>query len=133
MAHCPGIIRRMRSSWACAGLRVAYATLKSDTSTRSVLPHLQFIRPRPWGEIHYHLWCFPISGTCTCTIIPRILDEGGACHAKIGPSKKVVRANHFSLPKLALPQTTLKWSGLPKVVRVYQLAENRSLPSDLCV
>ena len=50
--------------------------------------------------------------------------------------RKVVRADHFWLPKLVRHRTTFgcqKWSGLPKVVRVYQLAGNRSLPSDVCV
>ena len=35
--------------------------------------------------------------------------------------QKLVRADHFSLPKLVRPRTTFgcqKWSGLPKVVRV---------------
>ena len=34
--------------------------------------------------------------------------------------QKLVRADHFSLPKLVRPRTTFgyqKWSGLPKVVR----------------
>ena len=36
--------------------------------------------------------------------------------------QKLVQADHFSLPKSVRPRTTFgyqKWSGLPKVVRVY--------------
>ena len=58
-------------------------------------------------------------------------DPGPLFAAKIGPTP-----DHFSLPKLVRPRTTFgyqKWSGLPKVVRVYQLAGNRSSPSEVCV
>ena len=63
-------------------------------------------------------------------------DRGRPLSRENRSGRKVVRADHFWLPKLVRPRTTFgcqKWSGLPKVVRVYQLAGNHSWPSEVCV
>ena len=73
------------------------------------------------------------SSSCTC------IGSGAVSMSWAWPvTRKLVRAKSgpggpLLAAKIGPTPDHFKWSGLPKVVRVYQRAESHSLPSDVCV